>query len=80
MKHLLRIQDMRTCWLSWRSACGRCRPRCVPSLALVRQYVLLSREISDRTSEIRRSLEEDYAAYVQNIVSEAVSAARRNDI
>ena len=58
MKHLLRIQEMRTCWLSWRSACGRCRPPCVPSLALVRQVVLLSREISDRTSEIRRSLEE----------------------
>ena len=26
MKHLLRMQDMCVCWLSWHSACGRCRP------------------------------------------------------
>ena len=76
MKHLLRIQDMRTCW---RSACGQCPPPCVPSLALVRQVVLLSREISDRTSEIRRCLKEDYEAHIQNIVVEAVSAAEKHD-
>ena len=76
MRNLLRIQDMRVCWLSGRSACGRCRPPFVPSLALVRQLALLSRDICDRTVEIRRSLKEDYAAHIQNIVGEAVSAAR----
>ena len=68
IKHLLRIQDMRVCWLSWRSACGRCQHPCVPSLALVRQLALLSRDICDSTVEIRCSLKDDYAAYIQNIV------------
>ena len=80
MKHLHRIQDMCVCWLSWHSACGRCRPPCVPSLALERQLALLSRDVSDRSVEIRRSLKEDYAAHIQNIVGEAVSAAKRHDI
>ena len=51
----------------------------MPSLALVRQVVLLSREISGCTSENRRSLEEDYEAYIQNIVVEAVCAAEKHD-
>ena len=33
-----------------------------------------------RTSEIRRSLEEDHEAHIQNIVVEAVSAAEKHDI
>ena len=52
----------------------------MPSLALVRQLALLSRDNCDRSVEIRRSLKEDYAAYIQNIVGEAVSAAKRHDI
>ena len=52
----------------------------MPSLGLVRQLALLSRDICDRTVEIRRSLKEDYAAYIQNIVGEAVSTAKRHDI
>ena len=48
--------------------------------SLVRRLALLSRDICDRSVEIRRSLKEDYAAYVQNIVGEAVSAAERHDI
>ena len=75
MKRLLRLQDMRVCWLSWCSACGRCQLPCMPSLALVRQLALLSRDICNRTVETRRSLKEDFAAYIQNIVGEAVSAA-----
>ena len=50
------------------------------SLGLVRQLALLSRDICDRTVEIRHSLKEDYAAYIQNVVGEAVSAAKRHDI
>ena len=52
----------------------------MPSLGLVRQLALLSRDICDRTVEIRRSLKDDHAAYIQNIVGEAVSAAKRHDI
>ena len=51
----------------------------MPSLGLVRQLALLSRDICDRTVEIRHSLK-DYAAYIRNIVAEAVSAAKRHDI
>ena len=46
----------------------------------MRLLALLSRDICDRTVEIRRSLKENYAAYIQNIVGEAVSAAKRHDI
>ena len=52
----------------------------MPSLALERQLALLSRDVSDRSVEMRRSLKEDYAAHIQNIFGEAVSAAKRHDI
>ena len=80
IKRLSRIQEMRVCWLSWRSECDRCRPPGMPSLAIVRQMALLSRDNCDRSAEIRRSLKDDYAVYIQNISREAVSAGKRHDI